>query len=297
MNSFNSLKSQIGFGSRTREVNRKVMEERASDYHNPGNNSDYDKNKFGNANDGGILFTTNDGVYAWKPGSPRVRKLVGTKSNSLNGYGAITKMYDDDVVVVCKGVTHDSIANFTNGMDALFGDAKYAGSHINALNYHNGILVAGIGNLIINTLDDTQLGTRNGVIETMIFDHNDNLYDGGSYGLSSFRHINPTTAISALIDFKGHLYTAMYGKDKRPGQNRITNFTINMIGGDFIAVRDDKTMCFCEHNDVLYDCGIYGIYETTNPKNNPRLEILDVRANSMVSVPDKTFRRFCNRDD
>jgi len=107
----NNLKARFGFGSRTREVNREVMEERAK-----GNVSTPNK-VYGNSNDyigpGGFVVASGDSVYLWKPGMEPLFVLKdGSKISCLAVYDNNKFSYGvGTTIVTCSLADHSEEHN------------------------------------------------------------------------------------------------------------------------------------------------------------------------------------------
>jgi hypothetical protein len=271
------------FGSSTKEVNRKVMEERASDDYNPGNNSDYDHTE----SNGGVLFTTNEGVYAWRPGEKH-KKIIGAGSANPNGYGSIVR-YMDNVLVVCKSDDGDYIANFTDQMSIVVGRTNFPNGNVDCLFVGNEHMYAATTHSIFNLT--TNMKTFCGrPLDVVFVDHNSNMYDAGRYGIVGLKNLEKSKRpTSAMFEFDNRFFAGQY--ESKVIQKRL-NYSVFDFNRATHIHRRGLVNGFCSFNDVLYDCGGYGIYETENLEKDVVLQCVDDEINSMVAVSEEVFDKF-----
>jgi hypothetical protein len=276
------------FGSRTEEVNRKVMEERSDDY-NPGNNSDYDKNNSGHAqnqNGYGMLVVYGRDLYAWKPGK-RLIRILGKRMGTIYGIGNLG-LCDDQVY----HINHEGVFNLFDG--SRIGE----GEHYGRLYTHDGELYYTHGSDIIEASSGSNVfkhGLKTDRSSVPYCVHGMTTHKGeflctsekGIFNVFSGKKLMGSDEFQDLISFDGDLFYSCYSNIFKTPDNTISVNVATNRGRVFM----------CAHKGVLYDGSNNRIYQTISDPagatpiitfpEDPR-EPLTIR--SMISVPEKIFK-------
>jgi hypothetical protein len=280
------------FGSRTEEVNRKVMRERENDYASPERSSV----NSGFSADAGILINTGKEFYGWRPGEkPILVRRIMSKSLS-DQYGPM---------VVCNGKLYyttrkdigDGIAtvvkNFFDENDIIFDDSNSSPKIVNSLQSDGLTVIASMNNKVNYTVTMETLFKNNSTIVDCIYYDNEKglLYTAGANGIS----------VKNLNKHRVGLYTLSDNEKVSIGPEKVHPITSMDVGSvigckidckkitdvhgyeilisngidifrapypTYVGRRDSDITGFCSLNGEIFDCGGYGICKTFGDENN-----------------------------
>jgi len=278
------------FGSRTREVNREVMEEREIKLsasvrwdaigtigrYAPGNVSQY----------GGVIFSVfgtkfHSGIYACRPGMKKVK--ISDATSSIRG-------------LACS---NDELFYADNtGIKSFLDEELITNQYFESLSYCNGDLLASLGRKIYAVEIDKIVTERN--VDDLVYGvvgFNGSIFDYGNYGVCKTLKGDKIhdSIFTCIVPYAGNLVGATVdNKVTKSGHIIDLNKTIPTFAGSGICKMSKLPSTMFVYNKKLFYCFDNSVYDVNAIIYEDSKETaLDFsrRISSAITVNDKLFKQ------
>jgi hypothetical protein len=289
----------FGFGSRTSQVHKQIMEERA-------NSGIPYKDIQSSSKDGGILISNGKELYGWEP-EKNLGVLSLSKSKSIISYGpSVVHNGKLCLTAVSRNGKYplNVIVNALDGYDIIFDTSDLKTPTIDYLHSSGENLFAILAHDVWNITQNKKLVNHGKPLNGLFYDRKDDLlFDAGTSGihvknfgknaitLDKHRVVRPnevallsTREVNAFSGYPVGGFEESYNIMSSTGRVIIAGLEAKII-----ASRKSDVSCFCYHNGEMFDAGSYGIHKTFSGEEKPLFDFLNFSTKlyprHMTSVP------------